>query len=112
LRGALTFISRVAVCLTLISWAGAESEQDAFRASSTWAATAGVAGVACTDTEVHDHARVAPHQHHQAVHHRNSQGLRARQLKCSRTHALTHHPCGIGGAVHLEGSSEGPEGAI
>jgi hypothetical protein len=32
--------------------------------------------------------------------------------KCTRTRALTHHPGGVGGAVHLEGSSEGPEGAI
>ena len=54
---------------------------------------------------VHDHARVAPHHHHPAVHHKNSQGRRARQPKCARTRALTHHPCGVGGAVHLEGSS-------
>ena len=31
------------------------------------AATAGVAGVICADTDVHDHARVAPHQHHEAT---------------------------------------------
>jgi hypothetical protein len=32
--------------------------------------------------------------------------------KCARTRALTNHHGGVGGAVHLEGSSEGPEGAI
>jgi hypothetical protein len=32
--------------------------------------------------------------------------------KCARTRALTHHPGGVGGAVHLEGSSEAPEGVI
>ena len=32
--------------------------------------------------------------------------------KRARTRALTHHPCGVGGDVHLEGSSEGPEGVI
>jgi hypothetical protein len=29
--------------------------------------------------------------------------------KCARTRALTHRPCGVGGDVHLEGSSEGPK---
>ena len=32
-----------------------------------------------------------------------------RQPKCARTRALTHHPCGVGGDVHLEGSSGNPK---
>ena len=76
-----------------------------YSATCSAAATAGVAGVTYADTEVHDHARAAPHHHHPAVHHKNSQGRRARQPKCARTRALTHHPCGVGGTVHLEGSS-------